>query len=227
MSRPSLYTRSHTAPQLPPLRSISPISPITIPFKNPFHPTESPHHRHHTQVSPLKLNHPFTRSTSCLPLPLPDPQIPLQKHTSWPLRRASLASPSITKSTKSTKSLPLNTPTGLINSTHIFHRLRSSFSTFLSVKLEDLYLEREQKSRQEYRDDEYEDEDMWDRGWERGYEGRMSHVEDGSVGEGEGIFAHGSCLHLPPEVSMDRSEIEYLRRLEREALGARGTSVKA
>ncbi|XMA17200.1 hypothetical protein WAI453_009991 [Rhynchosporium graminicola] len=217
MSRPILLTRSQTAPQLPPLLFISPISPIKIPFNDPFSTPESKDDSQHPKTPYPDSTHPFTRSSSCLLTHSPHPQSQPQRHASWPRRRASFTSQT------TTKSLP---PPITTRPAHIFHRLRSSFSTFILTNRKEVCVEHKQKSMPNsgdaYLENEDGDMDTWDRGWERGYEGEK--VEGAGHGEIEGKFADGTCLHLPPEVSMDRSEIEYLRRLERVALSARGKS---
>ncbi|KAH6713741.1 hypothetical protein DL95DRAFT_449718 [Leptodontidium sp. 2 PMI_412] len=215
MPRPSFYTRSKTAPQLPPLSDISPISPITLPFTDPFSPTSKiPHHQnqnqHQTQTQ--NLTHHLTRSTSCPSSPQP------QKRLSWSLRRASLA-------TKSLTHLPLQLPLPIIRPTHILQSLRSSFSSLVSKREEHNHNHQQKKEREQKQrnDSEEENEDVWGREWEVGYESRRGDGES----EEEEEFERGFCLHLPPEVSMDKSEIEYLRRLEREALSARIVGVMA
>lgn len=226
MSRPPLYTRSKTAPQLPPLLSISPISLIALPFQDPFSPIRTPCHHTHPQDQHQhqhqSLTHHITRSTSYLPSPVsPHPLSPPQKPLSWPLRRTSLAS----LATKSLPCLPLAT----IKPAHLFQRIRSSFSTFLEDRREERNKEweSEQKKKQEqkFQEDRQEEEETWGREWEMGYQGGGRDGQEGGYEYEE--FGEDFYSHLPPEVSMDRSEIEYLRRLEREALSARVVGIMA
>jgi hypothetical protein len=64
--------------------------------------------------------------------------------------------------------------------------------------------------------------------WDAPFTGENGGDEYGyGYGDMEESCIPGFCLHLPPEVSMDTSEIEYLRRLEREAMSARLVGIMA
>ncbi|KAH7397815.1 hypothetical protein BKA64DRAFT_672877 [Cadophora sp. MPI-SDFR-AT-0126] len=217
MHRTNLLTRSRTAPQLPP---ISDVSPINLSFMDPFSPP-TPNNRRHQQLQQVEnqnLTHHSTQSISCLPSPHPN-SLP-QKHLTWPLRRTSFAS----IATKSLPHLPLRP-------THLLHRLRSSVSSLVVTKHQYQHQHpnpqhSNQKHHERRESGSSEGDDSWRMDWDAPFTGE-NRGDDYGYGEMEESCIPGFCLRLPPEVSRDTSEIEYLRRLEREAMSARMMGIMA
>ena len=220
MHRPNLLMRSRTAPQLP---AIPNMSPMSLSFMDPFSPSTSRNHRHQQpEIETQNLTHHFTQSTSCLPSP--HLNTPPQKHLTWPLCRTAFAS----LTTKSLPHLPLRP-------THLFHRLRGSFSN-LSVskhhhqdqaqsphQCQNQNQSHNHRHHQRRASGSSEEADSWRMDWDTPFTGEHEGDEYGYrcwEMDAEESCIPGFCLHLPPEISRDRSEIEYLRRLQREAMSA-------
>ena len=226
MHRPNLLIRSRTAPQLP---AIPNMSPMSFSFMDPFSPSTSRNHRHQQpQNDPRNLTHHLTQSTSCLPSPLPN--FPPHKHLTWPLRRTSFAS----LTTKSLPHLPLRP-------TYLFHRLRGSFSHLSASKHHQEQTQSQDQCRNQNHNHKHshhqrresgssEEADSWRMGWDTPFTGEHEGDEYGYrcwEMDAQESCIPGFCLHLPPEISRDRSEIEFLRRLQREVMSAVAVEIMA